>query len=137
MTGSSVIRSDNRLCNFIIARNSSGCVEYDENSFIGCLHEQNIWHREEYWLLEKALYDLSEQSNEPETNHRIFCIFSRVFLLLCAHYDDNDVFHIENLSRQELYDLRERWQVVFEGYFSGYMPSQTIFEIANPLLKGN
>jgi hypothetical protein len=36
--------------------------------------------------------------------------------------DPNDGFCIVDLEREEVYSLRERVQLVFEGFFLGVMP---------------
>jgi len=72
----------------------------------------------------------------PELDWPIFRIFSHTFLSLNAHFDPNDGFKIKNMAKSDLYDLRERFQLVFEGYFSGDMPDQErCFDIINPLFE--
>ncbi|WP_226501508.1 Imm41 family immunity protein [Pseudomonas sp. MWU16-30322] len=122
----------------VIARNSSDCEEYDDYSFIGRLHEESIWAHDDYWMLEWALYQLAMgKSPSQELSRRIFRIFSYTFLLLGCHLDRRDSFRIENLKSKEVYDLRERMQLVFEGFFAGRMPATSIFSDPNPLLVSN
>ena len=119
----------------IIDRNFAWCPDYDEKSFSGQLHENAHWSDDEYWLLEWALYKLAEAPiASQELNWRIFRIFSHTFLTFGCHFDRNDVYKIENLKRAQVYELRERFQLVFEGFFSKDMPTQDCFEIPNPLL---
>jgi hypothetical protein len=120
----------------IILRNFAWSGEYDEASLAGRLHENCEWNWEEYWLLEWALYTLSNsRSSHSELDWPIFRIFSYVFLQINCHFDPNDAFEISGLDRPAVYDLRERFQLIFEGYFSNNLPNQKVcFERQNPLL---
>lgn len=118
----------------IIARNFPG-PEHDRASFLSRLHEDQIWDVDEYWKLEYALYQLiSVSPRSHDTTWHIFRIFSYTFQLLTSHFDAGDGFRIARLSDDEIYELRDRMQLVFEGYFSGIMPDQSLFEVRNPLL---
>jgi hypothetical protein len=75
-----------------------------------------------------------EEEIDPELYWQVFRIFSHCFLSFGCHLDRNDGYRIRNLKRAQLYDCRERFQVVFEGFFSRNMPEQNIFEEENPLL---
>ena len=120
---------------FVVQRKFPRCDDYDENSFNGQLHEHALWAQDEYWLLEWALYQLAkEEEIDPELYWQVFRIFSHCFLSFGCHFDRNDGYKIRNLKRAQLYDCRERFQVVFEGFFSKNMPEQNIFEEENPLL---
>lgn len=121
-----------------ISRNYPWADEYDEESFLGCLYEMNVWNKEEYWLLETALYQLNAaNAYDEEITWRVFKAFSSCFKLISAHFDTNDVFKIKNLSVEEVYDYRERVELVFGGYFRKKMPSQDIFDLVNPILGAN
>ena len=119
----------------VIARNFAGCPGYDEQSFSGRLHEDSMWDWHEYWQLEKALYDLCAIDDfRREVAWPIFRIFSYGQMVLSCHFDPNDHFKIKELSSDEIYIVRERFQRVFEGYFKGDMPDPCDFEGMNPLL---
>ncbi|RIA31599.1 immunity protein 41 of polymorphic toxin system [Ectopseudomonas oleovorans] len=118
-----------------IARNFAWCDEYEDSSFTGLLHEKQYWSMAEYWELEWALYQLVG-NRSPEVQWRIFRIFSWVLLTIGCHFDKKDLYKIKNLKRHQLYELRERFVLVFEGFFSGKMPSQECFENTNPLVTG-
>lgn len=121
----------------VIARNFAWCKEYDDTSFSGLLHERNVWDDEEYWILEWALYQLrDQQKSDREILFQVFRIFSYTFLLISCHFDTNDGFRISNRTDSQLYDLRERFQLVFEGFFHGDMPAPDSFDVRNPLLVG-
>ena len=119
----------------VIARNFVGCEAYDERSFIGRLHEAETWAHDEYWLLEWALYQLAiEASFTQALSQRVFEIFSDCFLLFGCHFDRKDRFKIRNLRRTQVYDFRERFKMVFEGFFAEEMPTTAYFAEPNPLL---
>ena len=119
-----------------ILRNFAWSSEYDESSFTGQLHENCRWDWDEYWRLEWALYALADsRQDHPDLDWPIFRIFSGTFLEINCHFDPNDVFKIEGMDRDTVADLRERFQLVFEGYFSNDLPDHaTCFEFSNPLL---
>jgi hypothetical protein len=56
-------------------------------------------------------------------------------LLLGCHFDPNDGCRIRDLSPEDAYEWRERFQLVFEGFFSGNWPNP--FERTNPLLPAD
>ncbi|CAB3808896.1 hypothetical protein GCM10011400_71320 [Paraburkholderia caffeinilytica] len=121
----------------IIARNCTWSSEYDETSFTAILHERQIWERDQYWLLEWALYALMDKTeNCDELCGPVFRIFSCIMVAVCSHFDENDLFEIENLTRDEIYEFRERIQIVFEGFFSKHIPERVEFAEPNPLLNG-
>lgn len=107
---------------------------FDDDSFLGKLHEEELWDINEYWLLEWSIYEIEDNFFE-KFHWEIFRIFSMIMCKISYHLDKHDGFKIKNLKRRKVYELRERVQLVFEGYFSKSMPSQNIFEEANPLLN--
>lgn len=117
----------------IILRNFPHNNLYDDLSFLGKLNEEQSWNIKEYWLLEWGIYNLEKNSSE-KLDWEVFRIFSLIMLSISSHLDQNDYFKIKNLKRPELYEMRERVQLVFEGYFSSLMPEQNTFEEVNPLL---
>jgi hypothetical protein len=117
----------------VVARNFAWCDEYEDSSFIGLLHEKQYWSMAEYWELEWALHQLVG-SRSPEIQWRIFRIFSHTLLSIGCHLDKKDNYKIKNLKRCQLYELRERFILVFEGFFKGEMPNPNSFEAANPLI---
>ncbi|CUK00281.1 Imm41 family immunity protein [Achromobacter xylosoxidans] len=121
----------------IILGNFAWCDEYDETSFSARLHEDCEWDAEQYWRLEWALYQLAgRRRDHAELDWPIFRIFSYISLTMGAHLDPNDGFRILRLNRQAFYELRERFHLMFEGYFSGVMPNLNYFADVNPLLTG-
>ncbi|HAV5587469.1 TPA: hypothetical protein JI109_06085 [Acinetobacter baumannii] len=120
----------------IILRNFPHTNFYDGLSFLGKLNEEQLWDIEEYWHLEWGIYNLEKNSSE-KLDSEIFRIFSMIMLSISSHLDQNDYFKIKNMKSPELYEMRERVQLIFEGYFSDSMPEQNTFEDINPLLKSS
>ncbi|WP_322026759.1 Imm41 family immunity protein [Burkholderia sp. BCC1977] len=120
----------------VIERNWVRSREYDELSFIAMLHEQGIWQKDQYWLVERALYDLTgAQSDGDNLSGPIFYIFSYAMNSISSHLDQGDSFEIKNLTRGEVYEFRERIRLVFEGFFLNNFPDQSMFEEENPLFS--
>lgn len=118
-----------------IAENFPESEKWDQNSFVGILHEQQRWSHAQYWVLEQALHTICLEEKSATENLMLFYIFSFVFGAIGSHLDKDDFFEIKNLSRAEVYCFRERVALIFDGVFRGCMPSQSIFELINPLMK--
>ena len=121
----------------VIARNSPGSCALDPNSFVGRLHKEDKWDNHEYCLLEHALYEVATQlPHSQKTQYQVFSIFSHLFLLFSAHFDPRDQCRFD-LQEDEVDELRDRIQMVFEGFFYGVMPNPSSlsgFRLVNPRL---
>ena len=116
-----------------INRNFAWCDDYSDKSFLGVLHEEDIWSDMEYLKLENDLYELSTKYKDTdslprEVVWRIMRIFSNSMLLLGCHYNPSDGFEIKNLNSEEIRQRTERLQVMFEGFFQGTMPDKDDFK---------
>ncbi|WCM22947.1 immunity 41 family protein [Paraburkholderia bryophila] len=119
----------------VIDRNCVYFAEYDEESFSAILHEKGIWQRDQYWILEWAIFDLTSRGEIREDMYApVFRIFSLAIGAISSHLDQNDLFEIVNLDRQEIYEFRDRIRIIFEGFFFGRIPERVMFEEVNPLL---
>ncbi|NKJ49574.1 hypothetical protein CIC12_23140 [Burkholderia sp. SG-MS1] len=99
--------------------------------------KKNEWQRDQYWLLEWALYEIVKKAeNYEELCSPVFRIFSGTMSTISSHFDQNDLFEIKNLEREEIYEFRERIQIVFGGFFAKHMSERVVFEEENPLLSG-
>lgn len=119
-----------------INRNFPWCDEHSDKSFLGILHEEGKWSDEEYFKLENNLHELSikykDSENLPrEVAWRVMRIFSCSMHYLGCHFDSNDGFVIRGLNRKEIYERRERLELMFEGFFQGTMPKDESFEYTN------
>lgn len=92
----------------------------------------------EYWKLEKVIYDLADKYKGDDIPRCIAWpvvrIFSYLMMGIQAHYDTNDGFIIRDIAANAMQNRRERLQLVMEGFVSGNMPSNEVFNYRNPLL---
>lgn len=106
----------------VISGNHPWSGEFDGASFRARLYEEATWSEDEYWKVEWALFQLvGESATETELRGRVFRLFSTTFSLFAAHFDPNDVYTIKNLTADEVRESMERFQLVFQGFFSGDM----------------
>ena len=115
-----------------INRNFAGSEEYSADSFVGQFHEQRIWDDDAYLELENHLYDACEKYKGQENMPRaviwpVMQIYGFLMMSIGCHLDANDGFEIKNLSREQIYERRERLQMIFEGFFTGKMPDKECF----------
>ncbi|MEW8632248.1 MAG: Imm41 family immunity protein [Candidatus Thiodiazotropha sp.] len=113
-------------------RNFAWCDDYSEDSFVGILHESQEWNDEEYFKLENYLYDTCLKLPADLVPGNIawpaMRIYSYLSNTLGSHLDSNDGFRIKGIELVNLYDRRERLQLVFEGFFKGEMPNKEYLE---------
>ena len=111
-----------------INRNFAWCDEYCEGSFIALLHERQEWNDEEYFKLEKYLYDTYPKLSTDLVPRDIIWPAMRIYSYLSStlgcHLDPNDGFAIKGIDLENFYERRERVQLVFEGFFKGEMPNR-------------
>jgi hypothetical protein len=112
-----------------INRNFAWCDEYSDDSFAGLFHEKRKWDDEEYFKLENYLYEQCEKYKDQSFLPRdVFWPVMRIYSYLShsigCHFDENDGFELIGLSREQIYERRERMQLVFEGFFKGDMPKK-------------
>lgn len=114
------------------------CDDYVDDSFTGIWHEKSMIDFDKYWQFEKSLFDLASVGNNNDIPRDIAWPITRIFSFIMSsiqsHFDANDGFCITNLDGIAMYEFRERFQGVFEGFFSGNMPNNDDFEIINPLI---
>lgn len=122
----------------VILRNSPHNTNYESSSFLGLFHEERVWNNDKYWLLEKDIYSAAEKYEKSDIPRDVLWpvtrIFSHLFLSFSAHYDKEDGFEIQ-AEAGFLRVMRERIQLVYEGFIKGEMPNNDDFEIVNPLLQ--
>lgn len=112
-----------------INRNFAWSNEYSDDSFVGIFHEKDLWDDDEYFKLENYLYEQCEvYKNESSVPRKVFWpamrIYSYLSLSIGCHFDSNDGFKLKGLSLEQIYERRERLQLVFEGFFEGEMPKK-------------
>ncbi|QCZ94669.1 Imm41 family immunity protein [Salinimonas iocasae] len=109
--------------NFVLSK------EFSENSFISIFHESQTWNDVEYFKLENYLYEECEKHLSVSVIPRevlwpAIRIYSYLSNAIGCHLDPNDGFEIIGISQKQLYQRRERLQLVFEGFFQGEMPAK-------------
>jgi len=112
-----------------INRNFAWSKEYSDDSFVGIFHEKNLWNDGEYFKLENYLYEqCDEYRGEASISRDVFWPAMRIHSYLSqsigCHLDPNDGFNLEGLNQDQIYQRRERLQLVFEGFFKGEMPNK-------------
>ena len=112
-----------------IDRNFTWCTEYTDDSFVGCFHEKQKWNDAEYFKLENYLFEqCAKYKNQNSVPRDVFWPAMRIHSYLSqsigSHFDPNDGFILLGLSNEQLYERRERLQLVFEGFFKGEMPNK-------------
>lgn len=112
----------------IILSNCPSSEYWDDNSFIGNLHENEVWINEKYLSFELVLYTFSERHSASEITWELFKIFSILMSFFISHFDENDFSQIKNLSQEQIYSAKERVQLVFDGFFQGRMHDRNFFD---------
>ncbi|SEI14209.1 Immunity protein 41 [Rheinheimera pacifica] len=118
-------------------RNWASSELFDEQSFISKLNESHIWDDDKYWKLDNAIYDLAIKYGDDDCIPReiawpIARIFSYLMMTFEAHHNKNDFFAIKDLDSDQVFDRRERMQLVFEGFFKGEMIPNDSFDYFDP-----
>ncbi|WP_433692349.1 Imm45 family immunity protein [Herbaspirillum seropedicae] len=125
-------------CMEIIYKNSSVRMQWSEQSFLGILHCKKVLDMDAYWQLEWAILCLIDGLGFRPSPHvwTIHQIFMHVTSILYAHIDPDDDFKIREASKDRVYSLLDRINVVFEGFFKRKAPDiYTRFDEKNPLLE--
>ena len=124
-------------CMEIIYKNLSLEMQWNEQSFLGILHEKRVLDIDSYWKLEWAILWLTTNLGRRPSPHcwTVHRLFTRTTNMLYAHIDPNDEFEIRGVSKERIYAFLNRINVVFEGFFEGKAPEMHArFKEKNPLL---
>ncbi len=110
-----------------------------EGSFYEQLTEYGTWNKQEFWLLHRdlilAAHELKDAATvDTQLAAAIVRLQANVDRLFIAHFDQNDVFKILDLSVDETYAFKERFEMAVVGVFSGNVLAEHAFELVNPLL---
>lgn len=114
--------------------------KFSDVSLIGCVTGRSEWSADQFWLIAKSLYELDEKSKEDDRLFReavreaIF-IYSTLALSFSWHFDPGDHFEYQKLTTDQIYDWRDRTNMLFEGFIAGGMPDRIVFGDSNPLLQ--
>lgn len=121
-----------------IFRNLPGNENW-ESSFYAQLTEYGIWDKNAFWMLHSDLVHAANlfrdaDSVDKELAWAIVRLQSHVDRLFIAHFNQNDVFAIHDLSTDDMYAFKERFDMAVLGVFSGEVLPEDAFELVNPLL---
>ena len=122
----------------IIYQNFPHCMEFRDDSFLGLMNDELRIDMDEYWKLEWAVVQLTQNEVDYPRNLSwpVFTIFSSVMLLLKANANPQDSYKIQDFDSGTSRDFTERLQLVFEGFFRGDPPDLKLaFDERNPLLE--
>lgn len=122
-----------------IFRNIPGNPRW-ESSFYERLAEHGEWNAQEFWRLHLALTEAAKHATKSELidRHLALCVVKiclRVSGLIAAHFDQNDVFKITNLSYDEVHQYKERFDHAVVAVFSGEVMPESSFDLTSPLIK--
>lgn len=120
-----------------ISRNLPGNPHW-EGSFYEQLTEYGIWDKKEFCLLHRDLILAANQFKDSAAiDKQVACAIvtlqSNVSRLFAAHFNENDVFNILDLSNDELHACKERLDAAVVSVFSGELLTEDAFELADPL----
>lgn len=118
----------------IVLENCPISPHWSGDSFLGSLEDSGVWDMPKYWQLEFALYALVQHEFEDSMYAILFKVFARLSRLFSSNYHELDVFEFKNLNADEVHELHERIELIFEGTFLKKMPEQEWFSIRNPYL---
>ena len=109
---------------------------FSPNSLLHKINDLSEWCDEAYLRIEAALYELSPLVSEDcelfrtATRHAAF-VFSHLALSFGWAFDTDDHFEFQNLTKDQIYDWRERVNLAFTGFLMGNMPSLEELESCN------
>jgi hypothetical protein len=111
-----------------------------EGSFYERLTEYGIWDVEEFWKLHLDLINTAREEGKKNIIDRelAFCVASlqsKIFNLIAAHYNNNDIFEIQNITPDRLIAFTERFEHAFLAVFSGEVISESSYDLTNPLIN--
>ncbi len=103
--------------------------DFSDRSFIAKLHELHQWDMKAYLRLEEAIYQKSlDIKNLELLNHAFFYPFFHIYKFITnmfiAHFDPKDGYIITGIKDDSIYDMKERIELVFDGFFKGEMPQR-------------
>ena len=114
--------------------------QFADASLVGCVAGRSEWSASQFWLIAAALYELHDKSR---TDDRLFrhsvreaiFIYSHLTLSFSWHFDPDDHFEYQNLTTDEIYEWRERTNMLFEGFIADGLPDKIVFGADTPLLN--
>ena len=111
-----------------------------EGSFYERLTEYGEWDSSSFWVLHLELLNIAKHQNqnspvERELVYMLLILQQKVMNLISAHFSKNDVFEINNINNELLYEFKERFEMAILGAISGEVLPESSFDLINPLVK--
>ena len=111
-----------------------------EGSFYERLTEYGEWNAEAFWRLHLELLNIAKSAN-PETPidrnlaHMLLYIQQRVFSLISSHFNQNDIYKINNVNEEMLHEFMERFEMAVLGAITSEVLPESSFNLVNPLVQ--
>ena len=122
-----------------LERNMPGHPHW-EGSFFERLTEYGEWNACEFWKLHLELLSIAKNSNyellvERKLSHMLLYIQQRILNLISANFNKNDIFKISNISTEQLYEYRERFEMAIISAITCEVLPESSFDLVNPLVQ--
>ena len=109
-------------------------------SFYEKLTEYGEWDIDEFWKLHSEIIEISVNSKSQDKIDRalaanLVTLLIKVLNLIEAHFNIKDVFRIENLDDDSIFNYKERFVSAVNSVFSGEVLPESSFTLTNPLIK--
>ncbi len=123
----------------VLEKNMPGQSNW-EGSFYERLIEYGEWDAKAFWELHLNLLNIANRQDphlqvDRELAYMLLYIQQRILNLISAHFDNNDVFKISNLSSEQVYEFKERFEMAILSAISGEVLAESSFDLVNPLVK--
>lgn len=110
-----------------------------ERSFMGRLHEEGVWDKDEFWHLHADLtrYSIGTRDDDTLPRHVASEVARIIFYIMksyAAHRDPKDYYQIKGVDDQELYEFIERVELLSVAFFAGEIHGESSFDLQNPYL---
>ncbi len=111
----------------VIDENFASSPKYNEDSFVGTLHEEACWKEEKYIQLKSEVIKLigtyqGQASLPRDVSFKIVKIFVFIHTLILCHHNPNDAFKIMNETEEFIDAKKDEVEGLMFGYFQGEVP---------------
>ena len=108
--------------------NNPDCEQFSPDSLLHKINEEAEWCDDAYLRIENALRELSLLVSKDanlfrSAVHDAAFLYSHLALSFGWAFDNDDHFEYQNLTKDQIYDWRERVNLAFTGFLMGKMPS--------------
>ncbi|GAB1270012.1 hypothetical protein NBRC116493_32650 [Aurantivibrio infirmus] len=122
-----------------LERNIPGHPKW-KGSFYERLVEYREWDVDSFWSLHLELLQIAKNNKESDMvdrnlAYKLLTIQQKVLNLVTSHFVKNDIFKIRNLSTDQIYDFKERFEMAIISAVTGSVVPESSFKLTNPLVK--